>query len=196
MVGEGGVVARGRVAAGEHPVVDRPRRLEVAPAHRLAPGRLRVLETVQRRRLSEIAMSHMFRRNVVHDLGVAPNRAGASPMPTLLQESAFVRRLRAMLEFLRSETAGGAILIVSGIIALIWANSRAGGAYEALLDLRLGPQTLHIWVNDGLMAIFFLLVGFELRREMTSGQLASASRVAAPALAALGGMIAPAVIFS
>ena len=117
-------------------------------------------------------------------------------MPILQQESAVLRRLRPLLEFLRSESAGGAILIASAIAALIWANSPAGQAYQALLHFELGPQSLHVWVNDGLMAIFFLLVGLELRREMTFGQLASASQVAAPAMAALGGMIVPAVIFS
>lgn len=117
-------------------------------------------------------------------------------MPTLLQESALIRRLQPLLDFLRSESAGGAILIISAILALIWANSSAGGSYLALLRFQLGPETLHVWVNDGLMAIFFLLVGLELRREMTSGQLASASQVAAPTIAALGGMIVPAMIFS
>ncbi|MBV8913157.1 MAG: Na+/H+ antiporter NhaA [Acetobacteraceae bacterium] len=114
----------------------------------------------------------------------------------LLKESAAIRRLRALLDFLRSGSAGGGILIVSGVTALLWANSAEGDQYQKLLRLQLGPETLHTWVNDGLMAIFFLLVGLELRREMTSGQLASASRVAAPALAALGGMIVPAMIFS
>jgi NhaA family Na+:H+ antiporter len=111
-------------------------------------------------------------------------------------ESAWLRRSRVLLDFLRSESAGGALLIASGIVAMIWANSPVGDSYEAFLRLQLGPETLHLWVNDGLMAIFFLLVGLELRREMISGELASASRVAAPAVAALGGMIAPAVIFS
>src|SRR4051794_8835355 len=117
-------------------------------------------------------------------------------MPIMLQESAAIRRLRTLLEFLRSESAGGGLLIVAGVVAMIWANSPAVGAYEALLHQRIGPQTVHIWVNDGLMAIFFLLVGLELRGEITSGELASASRMAAPAIAALGGMIVPAVIFS
>ena len=107
-----------------------------------------------------------------------------------------MRRFAALLAFLRSETAGGMILILSAILALVWANSSAGPSYRALLQFRLGPETVHVWVNDGLMAIFFLLVGLELRREMTRGELASLGRVAAPALAALGGMIVPAMIFS
>jgi NhaA family Na+:H+ antiporter len=114
----------------------------------------------------------------------------------MLKESAVLRRFAALLDFLRSETAGGLILILSAVVALIWANSSAGSSYQALLRFRLGPQTVHVWVNDGLMAIFFLLVGLELRREMTRGELASLGRLAAPALAALGGMIVPAMVFS
>jgi Na+:H+ antiporter, NhaA family len=117
-------------------------------------------------------------------------------MSTLPKDSAVLRRFAALLAFLRSETAGGMILILSAILALVWANSSAGPSYRALLQFRLGPETVHVWVNDGLMAIFFLLVGLELRREMTRGELASLGRVAAPALAALGGMIVPAMIFS
>ena len=108
------------------------------------------------------------------------------------------RRFAALLGFLRSESAGGLVLIVSALVALAWANSAAAPAYEALLQYRLGPaalsQPLHIWINDALMALFFLLVGLELRREITQGELASPARLAAPGLAALGGMIVPALI--
>ena len=109
-----------------------------------------------------------------------------------------VRRLSPIIEFLRSESAGGAMLILSGIAALIWANSPGHAAYEALLHwVPLLPATLpvHLWINDGLMVVFFLLVGLELRREITSGELNSVQRLAAPGLAAVGGMIAPALIF-
>ncbi len=101
-----------------------------------------------------------------------------------------------LIRFLRTESAGGAMLIASGMIALIWANSSAGGLYVQALSAPLGPMPVHLWINDGLMAVFFLLVGLELRREMTVGELASASRLAAPAIAAIGGMLVPAVIFS
>src|SRR5690349_1251489 len=117
-------------------------------------------------------------------------------MPALLKESAVARRFAALLDFMRSGSAGGFILILSALFALVWANSFAASGYEAFLRLRLGPQTLHAWVNDGLMAIFFLLVGLELRREMTRGELVWSDRMAAPGLAALGGRIAPAMIFS
>ena len=102
---------------------------------------------------------------------------------------------RPLAEFLRSESAGGVALIISAAVALILANSGAGGLYRALLRAPVGPLPVHVWINDGLMAVFFLLVGLELRREMVRGELASVRRVAAPGLAALGGMAVPALIF-
>jgi len=108
------------------------------------------------------------------------------------------RRLAALGSFLKSESAGGVVLIVSALAALAWANSPAAPAYRALLQYPLGlaglTAPLHIWINDGLMALFFLLVGLELRREITEGELASPAQLAAPGLAALGGMIVPALI--
>ncbi len=111
-------------------------------------------------------------------------------------------RLRPLREFLASEAAGGAILIMAALVALIWANAPQGEAYAALLHWtpplplpRAFRLSLHVWVNDALMVVFFLLVGLELRREITVGELASLDRLAAPGLAALGGMVAPALIF-
>lgn len=114
------------------------------------------------------------------------------------------RRFSALLAFLRSEAAGGAVLILSAAAALAWSNSPAADAYERLLHLPIGvgigetrfAASAHVWVNDALMAVFFLLVGLELRREMTQGELASPARVAAPAFAALGGMAVPALIYA
>ncbi len=108
------------------------------------------------------------------------------------------RRIAAMAAFLRSESAGGLVLIASALVALGWANSAAAPGYQALLHTPLGvggfAMPAHVWVNDGLMALFFLLVGLELRREITEGELASPARLAAPGLAALGGMAVPAAI--
>ncbi len=108
------------------------------------------------------------------------------------------RQVAALVAFMRSESAGGLVLIVSALVALGWANSAAAPAYHALLQYPLGAGELakpvHIWINDGLMALFFLLVGLELRREITQGELASPARLAAPGLAALGGMVVPAFI--
>lgn len=106
------------------------------------------------------------------------------------------RRSVALLEFLRVESAGGSALILSGVVAMIWANSCFGAAYFALLNTNIGSHNVRFWVNDGLMAAFFLQVGLELRREINQGELASPSRLAAPVIAALGGMVAPAIVFS
>ena len=117
-------------------------------------------------------------------------------MTTLKPVARVASAWTALLRFFQTETAGGALLISTGVIALIWANSPAVGVYHEALETHLGPLDAHIWINDGLMALFFLLVGLELRREMTVGELASPSRLAAPAIAAIGGMIVPALIFT
>lgn len=101
----------------------------------------------------------------------------------------------SLAEFFRSESAGGALLILSAVVAMVLANSGVGEIYRAGLHTHLGPLPVHVWINDGLMAVFFLLVGLELRREMMRGELASLRRIAAPGLAALGGMAVPALIF-
>ena len=111
---------------------------------------------------------------------------------------ALLRPLAPILAFIRSGSAGGTMLMLSGVVALIWTNSPRQPYYEALLHfvpVVWAGLDVHLWINDGLMAVFFLLVGLELRREITAGELASARRLAAPALGALGGMILPALIF-
>lgn len=107
-----------------------------------------------------------------------------------------LRRFAAPLHFMGRGEAGGLALILSSALALLWANSPQYASYDTLLHSTLGSADIRFWVDDGLMAIFFLLVGLELRREMTIGELASPSRLAAPAIAAIGGMFVPAVIFS
>ena len=110
-----------------------------------------------------------------------------------------VARLTPIADFLKSEKAGGFMLITAAVFALVWANSDAGDAYEALLHWTPPvpglPLQFHLWVNDALMVVFFLLVGLELKREITRGELASVQRLAAPGIAALGGMVVPALIF-
>ncbi len=119
-------------------------------------------------------------------------------MQYLIITHAARRRFSALGSFLKSESAGGLVLIVSALVALAWANSAAAPAYHALLQYGIGPAVLsepvQIWINDALMALFFLLVGLELRREITEGELSSPAQLAAPGLAALGGMIVPALI--
>ncbi|WP_062762815.1 Na+/H+ antiporter NhaA [Falsirhodobacter sp. alg1] len=98
-------------------------------------------------------------------------------------------------DFLNSSTAGGVVLIVASAAALIVANSALGEDYVAALHYHLGPLPVLEWINDALMAIFFLNVGLEIKREMLDGQLASWPRRILPGAAALGGMIVPALIF-
>lgn len=115
-----------------------------------------------------------------------------------------VKRWAPLLALLSSSAAGGVILVLMAVVALIWSNSPAAPAYFALLHLPLGVSAgragltmpLAGWIDDGLMAIFFLLVALEIRREMTDGELDSWRRAAAPGIAALGGMLVPAGIYA
>ena len=110
----------------------------------------------------------------------------------------------ALRDFLHSEAAGGIVLIAAAVAAMIVANLPATAqGYEALLHHRtgpvlagaLGPMTVHLWINDGLMALFFLLVGLEMKREFIDGRLASAERRRLPFIAAIAGMAAPAIVY-
>ncbi|MQA33053.1 Na+/H+ antiporter NhaA [Modestobacter roseus] len=102
---------------------------------------------------------------------------------------------------LRKETIGGALLLVGTVIALVWANSPWSEAYESLRDTRVGPESLHLdltlgtWAADGLLAIFFFVVGLELKREFVAGDLRDPRRAALPVAAAVGGMVVPALLF-
>jgi len=103
---------------------------------------------------------------------------------------------------LRKETIGGALLLVGTVIALVWANSPWSAAYESLRDTRVGPASLHLdltlgtWAADGLLAIFFFVVGLELKREFVAGDLREPRRAVLPVAAAVGGMIVPALLFT
>lgn len=101
----------------------------------------------------------------------------------------------ALRQFLSSQSAAGLILIATASVALAIANSPIGPGYEALLHAHLGPLSVMHWINDGLMALFFLLVGLEIKREMLDGQLSTWSRRLLPGIAALGGMAVPALIY-
>jgi NhaA family Na+:H+ antiporter len=112
--------------------------------------------------------------------------------------------IRPFQEFAARQASGGILLLLCTAAALIWINSPWTASYEALwhtkLMLRLANQTLdhdlHFWVNDGLMAVFFFVVGLEIKRELLVGELASARQAALPILGALGGVLAPAVIYT
>ncbi|WP_027060823.1 Na+/H+ antiporter NhaA [Mesorhizobium loti] len=98
-------------------------------------------------------------------------------------------------EFLDSEAAGGIILMVAAALALIVANSPLAETYFSVLHAYLGPLSVSHWVNDGLMAVFFLLVGLEIKREMLDGQLSTWPRRVLPGVAAAGGMVVPALVY-
>ena len=105
--------------------------------------------------------------------------------------------------FFRTETLGGLVLLGFGLAALAIANSPLSAAYNHLweipLTLAIPPHelslSLHDWINDGLMAVFFLLVGLEIKRELVAGELSSARQASLPIACAIGGMVVPAVIF-
>jgi NhaA family Na+:H+ antiporter len=113
---------------------------------------------------------------------------------------------RALRSFLASESAGGVALGLAALLALVVSNSPWAGAYEAFIgmpgELRIGTTTLVlakpliVWVNDLWMAVFFFLVGLEIKRELLAGELSSRAQATLPAVAALGGMIVPALIYA
>lgn len=105
------------------------------------------------------------------------------------------RPLDVMREFLSSEAAGGLALMAAAALAIVIANSPLAGPYFAARDAHLGPLSALHWVNDGLMAIFFLLVGLEIKRELKDGQLATWEQRRLPGLAAAAGMAVPALIY-
>ncbi|ARJ65469.1 Na(+)/H(+) antiporter NhaA [Magnetospirillum sp. ME-1] len=101
----------------------------------------------------------------------------------------------AFKDFLRGEAVGGVILMIAASLALIIANSPVAGLYFGALQAKVLGMTLEHWVNDGLMAVFFLLVGLEIKREVLGGQLRTWPQRVLPGLGALGGMAAPALVY-
>jgi len=117
---------------------------------------------------------------------------------------AFATRIsRALDTFLRTEASGGVVLLVATAMALLWANSPLGGLYHHLremhLGLHVGGETLALsveaWINDGLMAVFFFVVGLEIKREVLVGELSSLRSATLPVAAALGGAVVPALLY-
>ncbi|TGQ65600.1 Na+/H+ antiporter NhaA [Mesorhizobium sp. M00.F.Ca.ET.186.01.1.1] len=105
------------------------------------------------------------------------------------------RPVSVFREFLDSEAAGGIVLMAAAALALIVANSPLSEPYFSALHAYLGPLSVSHWVNDGLMAVFFLLVGLEIKREMLDGQLSTWPRRVLPGIAAAGGMLVPALVY-
>lgn len=105
------------------------------------------------------------------------------------------REASALRRFLEGQASAGLVLMAAAALALLAANSPAASAYEALFHMPIGPLSLHQWIDDGLMAIFFLLVGLEIKRECLDGQLSTWSRRVLPGIAAAGGMAVPALVY-
>lgn len=122
-------------------------------------------------------------------------------MISILNRKPFNRKVYK--EFFKSGSAGGIILITCLIFSLIIANSPLGPGFENFISREIGYHSdnlelrysVLLWINDGLMAIFFLLVGLEIKRELVEGELSSLKQAALPVFAAIGGMLAPAVIY-
>lgn len=98
--------------------------------------------------------------------------------------------------FFELESAGGIILVVVAVIAMFIANSPMGDSYQDILHHYVFGMSVSHWINDGLMAIFFLLIGLEVKRELIEGALKSKETAIFPAIAALGGMLAPAIVYT
>ena len=113
------------------------------------------------------------------------------------------RFIRPVIEFTRVEAAGGIVLLIAATIAIVWANSAWSDAYFTLfnthIEVSFGAihvnETLKHFINDGLMVVFFFVVGLEIKRELVTGELNSVKKATLPALAALGGMVVPALIY-
>lgn len=112
--------------------------------------------------------------------------------------------LKVFAHFFRSSSASGIVLLICVLISLIIANTGWAEGFQNFLAIKLGftTDTVHLqypiqtWINDGLMAIFFLLVGLEIKREIVEGELSSIRHAALPVLAAIGGVIVPAIIYA
>lgn len=124
-------------------------------------------------------------------------------MPSRLFTRGSWSETRRISGILQKETVGGAILLAAATIALVWANSPWSDSYHALTHVKVGTDDLGLhlnlslggWAADGLLAIFFFVVGLELKREFVAGDLRDPARAALPIAAAVGGMVAPALIF-
>jgi NhaA family Na+:H+ antiporter len=111
-----------------------------------------------------------------------------------MNQSAHAHR-SAIRRFLEAQSSAGLVLMAAAIVALIIANSPLGPSYDGILHAYVGPLSLGHWINDGLMAVFFLLVGLEIKREVLDGQLSTWPRRILPGIAAAGGMVVPAMIY-
>ncbi|MEO5780108.1 MULTISPECIES: Na+/H+ antiporter NhaA [Arthrobacter] len=123
------------------------------------------------------------------------------PFLTILGRGSYTEAKR-IAGILRKETVGGALLVAAAVVAIIWANSPASESYFALRDVEFGYEPWHLklslgaWAADGLLAIFFFLVGLELKREFVAGDLRQLNKSIVPITAAVGGVAIPALIYA
>jgi len=108
---------------------------------------------------------------------------------------------RNLLDTLRAERTGGVLLLIGAVVGLLWANSPWSASYDTVSETVVGPAALHLdlslsgWATDGLLAVFFFVVGLELKREIVSGELRELRTAVVPVVAAVGGMLVPALLF-
>ncbi|KIO76733.1 Na(+)/H(+) antiporter NhaA [Pedobacter lusitanus] len=121
----------------------------------------------------------------------------------LIPKSPIEKIIAPVSRFIHLEYTGGIVLFLSVLVAIIWANSPFHESYHHLWDIKFSigfdgymlNKPLHIWINDGLMALFFFVIGLELKREFMEGELSTLKKASLPMMAALGGMLVPAIIF-
>lgn len=120
-----------------------------------------------------------------------------------MPEARFDTFMKPINKFIKNESTGGIVLFISAVVAIVWANSPWADAYHHLWEytFTIGfenfgmTQTLHHWINDGLMAMFFFVIGLELKREIMGGELSNPRNAILPLVAAVGGMVVPALIY-
>lgn len=103
--------------------------------------------------------------------------------------------VKPLEKFIKTESFSGIVLVICALLAMIIANSSASNHYFALLEIKIFNLSILHWVNDALMAVFFFVVGLEIKREIVAGELSTFNKAALPILSALGGMIVPALFY-
>ncbi|MFC7595419.1 Na+/H+ antiporter NhaA [Terrabacter sp. GCM10028922] len=137
-----------------------------------------------------------------HPAPIRPTAGGGVSKHGRLLSRGSWREARYVADLLRAETVGGALLLAAAVAALVWANSPWPDAYAGVRDTVVGPQALHLdlslgaWAADGLLAVFFLVAGIELKREFVAGDLADRRKAALPIAAAACGVALPAILFA
>ncbi|WP_104054302.1 MULTISPECIES: Na+/H+ antiporter NhaA [unclassified Arthrobacter] len=131
----------------------------------------------------------------------SPGSKTSADRPGVLSRGSYSEKVR-IGEILRKETVGGMLLVAAALIAIVWANSPLSDSYFALRDFEIGYEPWHLqlslgaWAADGLLAVFFFLVGLELKREFVAGDLRNISKAIVPVAAAVGGVAVPAAIYA